>query len=146
MTTTKVAAAVLSGALLATAAPGLAASSSTVATRQTKLGRILVDAHGRTLYLFEKDRHGKSSCASACAKEWPPVLSKSKPTAGKAASAKLLGTTRRSDGTTQVTYKGHPLYRFSGDMKPGQTGGEGLRAFGAEWYVLSARGTKVDKS
>ena len=143
MSTAKLAAAGLAGALLATAAPGLAASSPTVGVRQTKLGRILVDSHGMTLYLFMKDRNGKSACAGACAQNWPPLLVKGKPTAGRAASAKLLGTTRRKSGL-QVTYRGHPLYRFSGDSKPGQTSGEGLNAFGAEWYVLSPKGAKVE--
>ena len=142
-TTQKLAAAGLAGALLATAPVSLAAPAGSVAVRHTKLGTILVDPHGMTLYLFMKDKKGKSTCAGACAQNWPPLLVKGKPRAGRGAEAKLLGTTRRKSGL-QVTYNGHPVYRFSGDAKPGQTNGEGLNAFGAEWYVLSPKGVKVE--
>ena len=122
----------------------VAAKSGTVDLRATKLGKILVDAKGMTLYLFEKDRRNKSACAGACAKVWSPLLVKGKPTAGGGVKASLLGTTRRKSGV-QVTYNGHPLYHFSGDKKPGDARGEGSKAFGAEWYVLSAKGAKVEK-
>jgi predicted lipoprotein with Yx(FWY)xxD motif len=79
-----------------------------VATR--RLGKILVDSHGRTLYLFRKDSSGKSRCSGACAAAWPPLLAHGKPGAGRDAKASLIGTTRRSNGTSQVTYHGHPLY------------------------------------
>jgi predicted lipoprotein with Yx(FWY)xxD motif len=82
--------------------------------------------------LFEKDRHGRRACAGACAIDWP------------AAKQSLLGTTRRADGTTQVTYAGHPLYRFVQDMKPGQTTGQDLQDFGAGWYVLAPSGAKIE--
>jgi predicted lipoprotein with Yx(FWY)xxD motif len=136
-------------AVLATDAvgSGVAAPSkpATVSVRKTKLGRILVDAQGRTLYLFMKDAHGKSACAGACAKGWPPLLTSGKPKAGKGAEAKLLGTTVRKSGT-QVTYAGHPLYMYAGDTKAGQTNGEGSKAFGAAWYALAASGRRIDKS
>lgn len=119
-------------------------SSATVMVAGSKLGRILVDSRGRTLYLFEKDSRGRSACAGACAGYWPPLLTTAKPIAGKGAKKTLLGTTRRADGTTQVTYAGHPLYRFVQDTKPGQTTGEGLSDFGAGWYVLAPTGTKIE--
>lgn len=112
----------------------------------SKLGRILVDSRGRTLYLFEKDSRGRSACAGACAAYWPPLLTTARPTAGGGAKKTLLGTTRRADGTTQVTYAGHPLYRFVQDTKPGQTTGQDLQDFGAGWYVLAPRGTKIEGS
>ena len=119
----------------------------TISTKPSKLGTILAAGPNRmTVYLFEADTSASSSCNEACAAVWPPVQPGSAPVAGGGARGAELGVSTRPDGTKQVTYKGHPLYRFSGDMKPGQTGGEGLRAFGAEWYVPSARGTKVDKS
>ena len=119
---------------------------ATVKTRSNKLGKILVDGRARTLYLFEKDKNGKSACSGQCAKFWPPLLTKGKPKAGAGAKASLLGTTKRSDGTTQVTYNKHPLYTFLNDKnKPGSTKGEGLDAFGAEWYVLGANGKKIEK-
>jgi predicted lipoprotein with Yx(FWY)xxD motif len=121
------------------------AGSSTVGvTDVSGLGKILVDSTGRTVYLFEKDTGPKSTCSGACALEWPPVTTSGKPTAGDGLTASTLGTTKRSDGTTQVTYTGHPLYRYSGDSKPGDTAGQNLDAFGAEWYVLSPAGNKVE--
>jgi predicted lipoprotein with Yx(FWY)xxD motif len=122
------------------------AKSATVQLRKTKLGRILVDSHGRTLYLFEKDKHGRSACSGSCAQVWPPLTTKGKPHAGTGVRSSLLGTTKRSDGSKQVTYHGHPLYRYVTDHKPGETKGQGLRLFGAEWYVLNARGNKIDPS
>jgi predicted lipoprotein with Yx(FWY)xxD motif len=118
--------------------------SATVSTATSKLGRILVDSSGRTLYLFEKDSHGHSACAGTCATYWPPLLSKGKPTDGRAAKKTLLGITRRADGTTQVTYAGHPVYRFVQDAKPGQTNGQDLHDFGAGWYALGPAGTKIE--
>ena len=119
-------------------------SSTTVSSATSKLGRILADSRGRTLYLFEKDKRGHSACAGACATYWPPLLTRGKPTAARAAKQALLGTTRRADGTTQVTYAGHPLYRFVQDTKPGQTTGQDLHDFGAGWYVLAPAGTKIE--
>jgi len=119
-------------------------SSTTVSTATSKLGRILADSRGRTLYLFENDKRGHSACAGACATYWPPLLTRGKPTAARAAKQALLGTTRRADGTTQVTYAGHPLYRFLQDTKPGQTTGQDLHDFGAGWYVLAPAGTKIE--
>jgi predicted lipoprotein with Yx(FWY)xxD motif len=122
-----------------------ATGGATVAVKGSKLGAILVDGNGRTLYLFEKDKGTTSSCYGACAGGWPPYATKGAPRGGAGASASLLGTTTRTDGKTEVTYHGHPLYYFAGDRKPGDTNGEGLKAFGAEWYVLSAAGNKVEK-
>lgn len=104
----------------------------------------LVDAKGRTLYLFEKDKTSKSTCSGACAVAWPPSTTSGKPKAGHGAKAKLLKTSKRSDGGTQVTYNGHPLYRYIGDTKPGQTNGQGINGFGAKWYMMNAAGKKID--
>jgi predicted lipoprotein with Yx(FWY)xxD motif len=136
------------GALAGVAAIATSAVSTpaTVKTRSTSLGTILVDAKGRTLYLFLKDKNAKSACTGACATAWPPLLTKGKPKAAGSASASKLGTTKRADGTTQVTYNRHPLYTFIVDKsKPGSTKGEGSKAFGAEWYVLGARGNRIEK-
>jgi len=123
-----------------------AASQPTVSTSSTGLGRILVDSRGRTLYLFQKDRNGKSACAGQCATFWPPLITAGKPHVGAGARASLIGTTKRADGRMQVTYNHHPLYTFVKDTKAGQTNGENLSAFGAEWYALSPAGVKVEKS
>jgi predicted lipoprotein with Yx(FWY)xxD motif len=139
------AASLAAGATGATAATHAAGRATTVATAGSQLGRILVDGQGRTLYLFEKDAKGRSSCTGACAAYWPPLLTDSKPAGRGAAKQSLLGVTHRSDGTSQVTYAGHPLYRFVQDTKPGQANGQGLDVYGAEWYVLSPAGTKVER-
>jgi predicted lipoprotein with Yx(FWY)xxD motif len=108
------------------------------------LGKVLVDSKGRTVYLFEKDTGPKSTCFGACATEWPPVTTTGKPSGGDRVTASMLGTTKRSDGTTQVTYGGHPLYLFEADKKPGDATGQNVDAFGAEWFVLSSAGHKVE--
>lgn len=120
-------------------------TGATVNLRTTKLGSILVNSKGHTLYLFKKDTNGKSSCSGSCAKFWPPLLRHGKPTAGSGVKASLLGTTRRSNGSLQVTYNKHPLYSYTLDTKAGQTKGEGVLAFGAKWYGVSAKGTAVVK-
>jgi predicted lipoprotein with Yx(FWY)xxD motif len=131
-------------AAIASSATG---SPATVKTGTSSLGRIVVDGKSHTLYLFEKDKHGKSACSGACAQNWPPLLTKGAPKAGAGAKASLLGTTKRSDGTTQVTYNKHPLYTFVGDQgKRGSTKGEGLDAFGPRWYVVAAKGTEKTRS
>jgi predicted lipoprotein with Yx(FWY)xxD motif len=133
---------VMAGLALAASKP---TKPATVKVRSTKLGKIVVDGPARTLYLFEKDKNGKSSCSGACAKAWPPLLTKGKPKAGTGAQASRLGTTKRSDGTTQVTYGGHPLYTFAPDKnKPGSTKGQGVDGFGAEWYVVGPNGKAVE--
>ena len=141
------------GLAIAAAAIAIASSSSspstsaTVKLRSTSLGKIVVDAKGHTLYLFEKDQHGKSACSGACATNWPPLIVKGTPKAGSGLKASKLGTTRRSDGKRQVTYGGHPLYTFVVDAgKPGSVKGEGVKAFGAEWYAVGASGRKVEKA
>jgi predicted lipoprotein with Yx(FWY)xxD motif len=121
------------------------AQATAVDVRKTDLGRILVDAQGRTLYLFEADKNGKSACSGACATSWPPLIATGSATAGTGAVAKLLSTTKRSDGTMQATYHGHPLYLYAGDSAAGQTNGEGSKEFGAEWYVLAPSGKKVEE-
>ena len=120
-----------------------ASSAPVVRVANSSLGRIIVDAHGRTVYLFKKDKGTKSACNGACAQAWPPVTVSGKPAAGTGANASLVGTTKRSDGKTQVTYHGHPLYRFQGDHTRGDTNGQGLVAFGGGWFVLSPSGTQV---
>jgi predicted lipoprotein with Yx(FWY)xxD motif len=114
-----------------------------VKTATSSLGRIVVDGQSHTLYLFEKDKRGKSACSGACADNWPPLPTKGAPKAGTGAKSSLLGTTKRADGTTQVTYNKHPLYTFVADKgKHGSTKGEGIDAFGAKWYVVAAKGTE----
>jgi predicted lipoprotein with Yx(FWY)xxD motif len=136
-------AAALTSASLAAPSTG---TSATVGVQRTNLGRILVDGHGHTLYLFEKDKRGKSSCNGACATAWPPLIASGKPRAGSGVRATLLGRTKRKDGRWQVTYNRHPLYTFVQDTNEGQTNGEGVDAFGAEWYAVSPAGAKAEEN
>jgi len=117
--------------------------ATSVGTTSTALGTILVDAQGRTLYLFTHDSGSTSMCAAACATAWPPLVANGTPTAADGATASLLGTTKRADGTTQVTYNGHPLYRFVKDVKSGQTNGQGLTAFGGSWFAVTPAGDEA---
>jgi len=128
---------------IASASSGSARAGTKIGVASSQLGRILVDGRGRTLYLFAKDRNGKSSCYGLCAGYWPALTTKGRPTAISGARKTLLGTTRRRDGRLQVTYHGHPLYRFSGDSGAGQTSGEGLTDFGGGWWAVSPAGKKI---
>ena len=121
-----------------------AAPAPQVDLGHSKLGTYLVDGSGRTLYLFEADESASSNCYSACASVWPPLTTSGTARAGTSVMASALGTTRRTDGTAEVTYNGHPLYYYAGDGKPGQTTGEGVNQFGAKWYVVSRTGSKID--
>jgi predicted lipoprotein with Yx(FWY)xxD motif len=122
---------------------GTGGGTATVGVSTTGVGKVLVDSKGQTLYLFEKDSGTKSACAGACAGDWPPLRANGAPTAAGGAKPSLVATTRRSDGTSQVTYNGHPVYRYQGDMKPGDTAGQGVTAYGAEWYALDPAGKQV---
>ena len=117
--------------------------SATVGITNENLGNILVDSHGRTLYLFQRDTGTNSTCTGACATEWPPLRVTAKPTVGGGATASIVATSARSDGKPQVTYNGHPLYLFAGDQKPGDTNGQGVNAFGGLWYALSSAGNQI---
>ena len=128
----------------ATASPQATSSrAATVRVAHTDLGRILVNSSGRTLYLFKKDTGRKSTCYGQCAEFWPPLKAAGKPKAGSGAQASKIGTTKRRDGTRQVTYNGHPLYLFAQDTRRGDTNGEGIKAFGARWFAVSPAGTQV---
>jgi predicted lipoprotein with Yx(FWY)xxD motif len=118
---------------------------TTVAVAKSRLGSILVDSKGITLYDFVKDKRGASSCYGACAALWPPLITKGRPQAGRGVRASLLGTTKRKDGKLEVTYNRHPLYYFVTDRKPGQTTGQGVNQFGGPWWVLSPGGKEIHR-
>jgi predicted lipoprotein with Yx(FWY)xxD motif len=146
---------VAGAALLAVAGVGVAMAATmsgsnggTVkAAQNSKFGSLLVNAAGLTLYHYTPDRHGAIKCTSACAKFWPPLLVKAtvKPKAGAGISAAKLSTVKRPDGTTQVTYAGLTLYRYSADKKPGDVKGQGVEG---AWHAITAAGTlaKASKS
>jgi predicted lipoprotein with Yx(FWY)xxD motif len=120
------------------------ATGTTIGVGSTRLGQVLVDGAGRTVYLFAADSGTSSTCNSAaCVQYWPPVLTTGAPQAGSGLSASLLGTTNRQDGTTEVTYAGHPLYYFISDKKAGDVAGQGVNGFGGPWYVVSPSGMQI---
>jgi predicted lipoprotein with Yx(FWY)xxD motif len=130
----------------ATSTTAAAGSGVVLQTKHGKLGTILAAGPKHlTVYMFEADKGSTSSCNGECAKAWPPVTTAGKPAASGGAVAADLGTTMRSDGTEQVTYKGHPLYFFVKDEDSGDSYGQGANAFGADWYVLKPNGSKVDE-
>jgi predicted lipoprotein with Yx(FWY)xxD motif len=120
-----------------------ATRAATLTAHSSRYGRILFDGRGRVLYLFARDRGGRSSCSGACAKAWPPFLTKGAPRTLSGVNAKLLGTTRRSNGTVQVTYAKHPLYYFKEDTKPGQIKCQNVSNFGGLWLVVAPSGKPV---
>ena|SRR6266576_2950058 len=140
-------------AVLALAACGGSASNAlpttpgghpaAVGVASTGLGDVLVDRQGRTLYLFGRDSGTVSSCMGSCATNWPPLRASRNPAIGSGAKAADVGTASRPDGRSQLTYSGHPLYTFVNDKKPGDTNGEGIKAFGGSWFAVSPSGSKV---
>src|SRR5262245_36039262 len=137
---------VLATAAVLTASASAGSSGGTaVKLGPSTLGRVLVDAHGKTLYIWAHDKSSKSTCNGDCAQYWPPLITKGQPQAIAGAKSNLLGTSRRTDGRIQVTYAGHPLYYFVKDTKAGQTTGEGLTGFGGRWDPISAAGKAVRK-
>lgn len=125
-------------------APGAESGAGVVSLGNAqKLGMILVDSNGMTLYDFHKDKGTTSSCYGPCAEGWPPMLTEGEPTVGNGASSSKLGTTKRKDGTMQVTYAGHPLYTFVEDKKPGEANGNDVSAFGGQWYALKGNGEEA---
>lgn len=120
-------------------------SAATVATKtQEPYGAYLVDSEGMSLYLFKADMQGKkSTCYDACAKAWPPLLTEGEPQVDGKADKALLDTIERKDGSTQVTYNGWPLYYYVKDKEPGDTKGQDVKGFGAEWYLLTPQGKAV---
>ena len=126
--------------------PGLAATPAAgddIKVDSSRFGRILVDGHGSTLYLFTRDRGRKSRCYGACAKAWPPQLAHGDQLAGDGLDQSKLGTTTRRGGAKQVTYSGHPLYYYVGDRKPGQILCQNVVEFGGTWLVVSPTGRAV---
>ena len=138
-------AAACGGTTPSTVATSPAPASMTVISvaDNAKLGKILVDGSGKTVYLFEADKTTVSTCYGDCATYWPPVLTTGAPDAGPGVTASLLGTTQRKDRAKQVTYGGHPLYYVVTDHKTGDTTGQGVNNFGAPWDVVGPDGMQI---
>ena len=123
--------------------PSSAGRPAMVEVRGTSLGAQLVDTHGRTLYLFAKDRGIRSTCYGACAQLWPPLTTASRAVAGDGVGAAKLGSSSRTDGTSIVTYAGHPLYTYAGDTAPYDDTGQAIDQFGASWYAVAPSGRTI---
>src|SRR5881392_3621326 len=143
---TRLLAAAVAATALGSAAPAVVAqpramhpAGAKIIAHSSRYGTVIFTGQNRSIYLFARD-HGKSTCYGACAKAWPPVLTKGKPVAGAGVKASLLGTVRRKDGSKQVTYAGHPLYRFVKDTKAFQITCQNVSNFGAKWLVVTPAG------
>jgi len=114
----------------ATTSNGGTAATATVASAMTKLGVVLVDDKGMTLYTSSGDKTpGTSSCTGTCAKVWPPLTVTGTPTYAASLTASAFSTITRADGTTQLAYNGKPLYTFASDAAAGDTTGQGVGGF-----------------
>jgi predicted lipoprotein with Yx(FWY)xxD motif len=121
-------------------------SSLTIGTASGSDGTYLTGPSGRALYLWVADTGGKSVCNGSCAKVWPPLVTKGMPNAGNGVKQSDIGTVKRSDGSEQVTYKGHPLYYYISDKSAGQVTGQGSNSFGAKWWLVAPSGASITKS
>jgi predicted lipoprotein with Yx(FWY)xxD motif len=122
--------------------PTSSAGGGTISgTEVPGLGTVLVDSEGMTVYEFTPDEGMTSVCYGECEAAWPPVVASGKPTAGEGAMSADLGTTKRKDGTLQVTYKGHPLYTFIGDKTAGEANGQEVEG---TWFALDEGGSAVE--
>jgi predicted lipoprotein with Yx(FWY)xxD motif len=123
-----------------TASEGGSGESTIAGAEVGGLGSVLVDSEGMTVYLYTPDKGTESTCYGECESFWPPVMAEGKPTAGEGATSSALGTTKRKDGTMQVTYEGHPVYTFSGDSSPGEANGQ---EDDDVWFVIDEAGEAV---
>jgi predicted lipoprotein with Yx(FWY)xxD motif len=126
--------------------PTALSGAGTLTVKRTALGSILVDGKGRTLYLFEADKPNRSTLSRAGLEVWPAFTSVTRPRVGSGVSAAHVASVKQADGLRQVTYYGHPLYYFVGDKGAGETNGQGLKEFGALWYVLSSQGVAITET
>jgi predicted lipoprotein with Yx(FWY)xxD motif len=142
---TAVAIAGCGGGSASSAAPKNNFRPPTLDVSTNRLGEVLVDSKGRTLYLFKQDKGTRTTCFGPCASAWPPLRANGKPTVGGDAKAQKVATTPRPDGARQLTYNGHPLYLYEGDETPGKANGQGVNAWGGRWFALSPAGKQVTK-
>ena len=138
-----------SGAAAASSAGGAARAQDSRAAkiqlRHTEVGKVLVDSSGFTVFRFSKDPRNSDTCVkiSGCTNLWPPLMSSGRPVAGPGVRSALLSTIKLPGGGRQVTYAGHPLYRYSAATGKGETGYVGAQQFGGSWYALNAAGGSV---
>ena len=147
----------LAGLILAATSVAAAASSAggaaraqdsraaKIQLRHTEVGKVLVDSSGFTVFRFSKDPRNSDTCVkiSGCTNLWPPLMSSGRPIAGPGVRAALLSTIKLPGGGRQVTYAGHPLYRYSAATEKGETGYVGAQQFGGSWYAVNSAGGSV---
>lgn len=122
--------------------PQAPATGTVIKTGTSEYGPMLFDSRGQAIYIWELEESSTAECYGSCAKAWPPVLTDGTPVASGDVDAKLLGTTKRTDGTTQVTYNGHPLY-FYANEKPGEVECHNIKTHGGLWWVIQPNGTRA---
>jgi predicted lipoprotein with Yx(FWY)xxD motif len=143
MRTLIVAAGLLAGLAITSAPMAAEQARPTLTVHGSGFGRVLFDGRGFVLYAFTKDPRGRSACSGACAKAWPPYVSRGALSAGPGVKQSLLGAVRRANGTRQVTYAGRPLYYYVGDAKPGQIRCQNVSEFGGLWLIVRSSGKLV---
>jgi predicted lipoprotein with Yx(FWY)xxD motif len=121
-------------------------TAAVVSTHSSPAGTYLTDSKGMTLYLWKADSGSSSNCSGPCAQVWAPLTTSGTPQASGGAQQSMLGTTSRSDGSTQVTYANHPLYYYTEDKKAGEMDGQGSNEFGNTWYVVAPSGSAITGS
>lgn len=130
-------------AAVTTPSPLPSSQPASLSVASSRYGKIIVDSSGRTLYLFDAERTTEPRCYGPCAAAWPPLSTTTAPVSGSDLSQALIATAPRSDGSLQVTYKGHPLYYYVGDRAPGEIKCQAVFEYGGGWYVLDAQGNKI---
>ncbi|HET6817240.1 MAG TPA: hypothetical protein VFH66_08465 [Mycobacteriales bacterium] len=135
-----------SGSTAQVKSKGGATAAAVVATHSSPKGTYLTDSKGRTLYLWTADSGSSSTCAGPCAKVWAPFTTSGTPQASGSVQQSMLGTTSRSDGTTQVTYADHPLYFYEDDKSAGEMEGQGSDEFGSKWWIVAPDGSAISAS
>jgi predicted lipoprotein with Yx(FWY)xxD motif len=133
----------VAAAVLAVAAAGATSRAPALRLRSTSLGRVIVDSHGRTLYMLTHDRRDKSRCYHGCSAVWPPAAARRRARVGHGLKQRKLTVIRRRGGGRQLAFAGHPLYRYAGDSGAGEVNGEGIHSFGGVWYALRRSGAPV---
>ena len=125
---------------------GGATSAAVVSTHSSPAGTYLTDGKGRTLYLWTADTGSSSTCAGPCVKVWGPYKTSGTPKVSGDAQQSMVGSTSRSDGSTQVTYANHPLYYYEGDKSAGAMEGQGSDEFGSKWWIVGPDGSAITGS
>jgi predicted lipoprotein with Yx(FWY)xxD motif len=135
------------GGVSTLSSPPTTDDSLTLTVQHTPAGLILATGSGATLYDFLPDTPHHSACTNdGCVFQWPPLVVSGTIRVGSGVNRALVGTLRRPDGSTQISYGGHPLYTYNLDVKPGMVTGQGIDQDGGPWYVISPNGSEIHTS